>query len=64
MVSYLLCSLFISKSLQKASLKELGENLKDHKVTLSVDYSSTLHDREVRYMYGNYVTDIILYMCN
>ena len=37
------------QSLQASTLRELEESLKDHSVTLTVQYSDTLHDREVRY---------------
>ena len=39
------------QSLQTSSLRELEESLKDLSVTLTVQYSDTLHDREVKYMH-------------
>lgn len=38
------------QSLQSSSLRELEESLREHSVTLTVQYSDTLHDREVRYI--------------
>ncbi|CAI8046621.1 MIT domain-containing protein 1 [Geodia barretti] len=41
-----------TESLQASSLKELEESLKDYSVVLTVEYSDTLHDREIRFSNG------------
>ena len=35
-------------------MAELKDSLKDHKVDMSIEYSLTLHDREIRYTYRNH----------
>ena len=34
---------------QHEMLQELVQSLKKHNVVLNIDYSTTLHDREIRY---------------
>jgi hypothetical protein len=41
-----------TESLQASSLKELEESLKEYSVVLTVEYSDTLHDREIRFSNG------------
>ena len=47
------------QSLQVSSLKELEYSLKDHSVTLTVNYSDTLHDREIRCLHNTLMLLVI-----
>jgi len=43
-----------SRQLQKSRLFELGNSLQQHGVSLVVDYSSTLHDREIWQVFSQF----------
>lgn len=46
------------KEQQISGLKEIKESLKSHGVLLELEYSSSIHDREIRLVYS----DILIFM--
>ena len=48
-----------AQSLRVSSLKDLEDSLKDHSVTLTVNYSDTLHDREIRCLHNTLMPLVI-----
>ncbi|MBN3281132.1 MITD1 protein, partial [Polyodon spathula] len=48
---------------QTSALTEIQQSLKTHGITLTIDYSTTIHDREIRLVIFNYRTFMLVQLC-
>ncbi|XP_054976216.1 MIT domain-containing protein 1 isoform X6 [Sorex araneus] len=60
---HLLTSLAVgNERMQQSGLEEIKESLRKYGVLLELEYSSSIHDREIRLVHGNIITQL-QYIC-